>query len=71
MYGLATKLKACQGHAQHFAGAAGMPDPKQPFKGYVEEKWDPQTKAWQDMEDCVSMQAQKAGTNVSEAWTAL
>jgi len=70
MYGLATRLSTCKTKATEFASVAGMPDPSSPFKGFQEEKWNPETAAWQGMEDCVRRQASKAGADVFDAWQA-
>jgi len=68
LYGLATRLAACQGDAKSFASAIQLPNPESPFEGYQEEKWDPQSKEWIGLESCVRHQAAKAGQDTSECW---
>ena len=68
MYGLASRLSACQGAAGEFAAAAGMSDPNAPLLGYEAERWDPRSPVWSEMEACVHVQAGKAGTEADAAW---
>lgn len=68
MYGLASRLSACQGKAGEFAAAAGMSDPNTPLLGYDSERWDPRSPVWSEMEACVHGQAGKAGTQADAAW---
>jgi hypothetical protein len=68
MYGLASRLRACQDDARKFAELAGMDDPNSPLQGYDESRWDPRAPAWQQMEACVHNQASRAGTDADTAW---
>ena len=68
LYGLASRLEACQLHAHDFAAAAGMRDGNQPLLGYDESRWVPNSPVWQDMELCVSAQAERAGADCDVAW---
>ena len=68
MYGLASRLGACQQTALDFAAVAEMRDTNMPLLGYQEEKWDPNAPAWQRMELCVHHEADKAGASFDGAW---
>lgn len=68
MYGLASRLSACQRDASVFATSAGMVDPNTPLRGYDEGKWDPTASVWRQMEMCVHEQASKAGTTADAVW---
>ena len=68
LFGLASRLEACQLHARDFAATAGMRDANQPLLGYDEERWDPNAPVWQDMELCVNAQAERAGADCDVAW---
>ena len=68
--GLARRLQACRPLAHEFAASASMRDPNKPLVGYEEGRWDPRTRAWQDMERCVNAQAEHADTDCDRAWRA-
>ena len=68
VYGLASRLRACQQLAHEFAVSSGMTDPNTPLQGYDEERWDPRAPPWRDMESCVHVAAAKAGTETDIAW---
>ena len=70
VYSLATRLHACQRAAGGFAVSAGMSDYNSPLKGYDEERWDPGHPRWQEMETCVHVCAERAGTEADVAWRA-
>lgn len=68
MYGLASRLAACQPLAQRFAKRAGMKDPNSPLQGFDESRWDPRDASWQEMEMCVHHQASGVGTETDQFW---
>jgi len=68
MYGLASRLGACQQAALEFANAAGMADPNVPLANYDQERWDPRSPPWKEMEACVHLQAGNAGVETDGAW---
>ena len=68
MYGIGSRLVACQERAQSFSTTAGMRDPNTPLLGYNEERWDPYGEPWQALENCVHAQAALAGATADQAW---
>jgi len=68
MFGLASRLHECQQHAAQFARQVGMPDPNTPLRGYDEDRWDPLSTGWRQMEMCVHEQAAKASTETDAVW---
>lgn len=68
MFGVASRLGACQRAAADFAASAGVADPNSPLKGYDEERWDPRAPRWQELEACVHVHAGRAGTEADAAW---
>ena len=68
MYGLATRIQACQQHASNFSREAGMRDPNAPMLGYDATRWDPNADGWTAMEMCVHTQAARANTECDDAW---
>jgi len=68
MYGLGSRLRRCQRHAQSFAEGAAMDDVNAPLKGYDEQSWSPELPQWQAMEACVHAEAEKAGGEFGKAW---
>lgn len=68
MFGLASRLRACQKSAADFSVSAGMRDANTPLAGYDEAKWDPTAEPWQRLELCVHTQAQNAGAEADVAW---
>ena len=67
-YALASRLEACRAQARDFATAAGMRNANQPLVGYDEARWDPHAPAWQDMELCVTAEAERASTDCDSEW---
>ena len=67
-YALASRLEACRAQARDFAAAAGMRNANQPLVGYDEARWDPHAPAWQDMELCVTAEAERASTDCDTEW---
>ena len=69
-YALASRLEACRAQARDFATAAGMRNANQPLVGYDEARWDPHAPAcaWQDMELCVTAEAERASTDCDTEW---
>ena len=68
LFGLASRLRACQPAAGVFAEAAGLQDANRPLVGYAEERWDPRAPEWKRMEMCVHGQAGEAGQAVDAVW---
>jgi hypothetical protein len=68
MYGVGSRLQACQRSSRAFAAAAGLRDPNHPLENYDQKRWDPRSPVWREMEACVHVHAAKAGARADDAW---
>ncbi|KAG7344352.1 hypothetical protein IV203_022360 [Nitzschia inconspicua] len=70
IYALCININALLPAADKWATMVGMPERRNPLKGYQAEKWDPRKEEWKLLDVGAQEAAERGGTTLQTAWDA-